>query len=128
MTTKILALTDALGNLVRFVLLPGQRFDTLGVAPLIEGLEFDAFIADTAFDSNDIIADLHRRGAKVVIEQHPRSATTLQIDTELNKWRHLIENFFCKLKEFKRIAMRADKTDQSFEAMIHLAAAVINSR
>ena len=63
MTTKILALTDALGNLVRFELLPGQRFDTVGVAPLIEGLEFDAFIADTAFDSNDIIADLDRRGA-----------------------------------------------------------------
>ena len=39
-----------------------------------------------------------------------------------------IENFFAKLKEFKRIAMRADKTDQSFSAMIHLAAAVINSR
>ena len=37
MTTKILALTDALGNLVRFVLLPGQRFDTVGVAPLIDG-------------------------------------------------------------------------------------------
>ena len=87
MTTKILALTDALGNLVRFVLLPGQRFDTLGVAPLIEGLEFDAFIADTAFDSNDIIADLHRRGAKVVIAQHPRRATPLQIDTEMYKWR-----------------------------------------
>ena len=44
------------------------------------------------------------------------------------KWRHLIENFFCKLKEFKRIAMRADKTDISFEAMINLPAAVINSR
>ncbi len=41
---------------------------------------------------------------------------------------HLIENFFCKLKEFKRIALRADKTDQSFEAMIYLAAAIINSR
>jgi len=41
---------------------------------------------------------------------------------------HLIENFFCKLKEFKRIAICADKTDQSFTAMIHLAAAVINSR
>jgi len=38
MTTKILALTDALGNLVRFELLPGQRFDTVGVAPLIHGL------------------------------------------------------------------------------------------
>ena len=55
MTTKILALTDALGNLVRFVLLPGQRHDTVGVAPLIEGVEFGALIADKAFDSNDII-------------------------------------------------------------------------
>jgi hypothetical protein len=50
MTTKILALTDALGNLVRFVLLPGHRFDTVGVAPLIQDLEFDALIADKAFD------------------------------------------------------------------------------
>ena len=46
MTTKILALTDALGNLVRFRLMPGQRFDSVDVPPLIDGLEFDAFIAD----------------------------------------------------------------------------------
>ncbi|MCK1744851.1 IS5 family transposase [Bradyrhizobium sp. 139] len=128
MTTKILALTDALGNLVRFVLLPGQRFDTVGVPPLIEGLAFDALIADKAFDSNAIIAELDARGAKVVISQHPRRAQPLAIDKEMYKWRHLIENFFGKLKEFKRIAMRADKTDQSFASMIHLAAAVINSR
>ena len=44
------------------------------------------------------------------------------------KWRHLIENFFGKLKEFKRITMRADNTDQSFAAMIHLVVAVITSR
>ena len=44
------------------------------------------------------------------------------------KGRHLIENFFCRLKEFKRIARRAGKTDQSFETMIYLAAAIINSR
>ena len=44
------------------------------------------------------------------------------------KWRHLIENFICKLKEFKPVALRACKTDQSFAAMIYLAAAVINSR
>ena len=128
MTTKILALTDALGNLVRFVLLPGQRYDTVGVPPLIEGVTFDALIADKAFDSNAIIADLNERGAKIVISQHPRRASPLSLDTELYKWRHLIENFFGKLKEFKRIAMRADKTDQSFAAIIHLAAAVINSR
>jgi transposase len=128
MTTKILALTDAFGNLVRFVLLPGQRFDTVGVPPLIEGVSFDALIADTAFDSNAIIAELDKRGAKAVISQHPRRAKPLEIDKEMYRWRHLIENFFCKLKEFERIAMRADKTDLSFEAMINLAAAVINSR
>ena len=76
---------------------------------------------------------LNERGAKVVIAQHPRRTTPLDIDRddidrEMYKWRHLIENFFCKLKEFKRLALCADKTDQSFAAMIHLAAAVINSR
>lgn len=128
MTTKILALCDAFGNLVRFGLLPGQRFDTVGVEPLIDGICFDALIADKAFDSNAIIADLNQRGAKIVISQHPRRTKQLPIDAEMYKWRHLIENFFCKLKEFKRIAMRADKTDQSFSAFIHLAAAVIHSR
>ena len=128
MTTKILALTDALGSLVRFVLLPGHRFDTVGVPPLIKGLSFDGLIADKAFDSNAIIADLNERGAKIVVSQHPRRANPLHIDAEIYKWRHLIENFFGKLKEFKRIAMRADKTDQSFTALIYLAAAVINSR
>ena len=113
---------------VRFLLLPGQRFDTVGVPPLLDGIEFDALIADTAFDSNAIIADLDARGAKVVICQHPRRTSPRRIDEEIHKWRHLIENFFGKLKEFKRIAMRADKTDQSFTAMIHIAAAVIASR
>lgn len=85
-------------------------------------------IADKAFDSNALVAELNERGAKVVISQHPGRAQKLKIDAEIYAWRHLIENFFCKLKEFKRIAMRACKTDRSFEAMIYLAAAVINSR
>jgi hypothetical protein len=77
MTTKILALTDALGNLVRFVLMPGQRFDTIGVPPLIKGLEFAGLIADKAFDSNEIIEELNERGAKIVISQHPRRSQPL---------------------------------------------------
>ena len=121
-------LTDALGNLVRFVLLPGQRFDTVGVPPLIDGLAFRALIADTAFDSNAILADLDARGAKAVIAQHPRRTTPRDIDREIYRWRHLIETFFCKLKEFKRMALRSDKTDQSFAAMIYLATTVISSR
>ena len=113
---------------MRFVLLPGHRHDTVGVPPLIDSLSFEALIGDTAFDSNAIIAELDARGAKAVIAQHPRRLRPLAIDEEMYKWRHLIENFFCKLKQFKRIALRADKTDQSFAAVIHLAAAVINSR
>ena len=54
-----MALTDALGNLVRFVLLPGHRYDTIGFAPLIEGIAFEALIADTAFD----MARLYRADA-----------------------------------------------------------------
>ena len=96
--------------------------------PLIEGLHFDALLGDMAFDSNSIIADLDQRGAKVVIAQHPRRARPRDIDAEVYKWRHLVENFFCKLKEFKRIAMRSEKTDQSFSAMIQITAAVIHSR
>lgn len=128
MTTKILALTDALGNLVRFELLPGNRYDTVGVAPLIDGVQFGAMIADKAFDSDWIVADLDARGAKVVISQHPRRRKPLEIDLEVYKWRHLTENFFCQLKELKRIALRSDKTDQSFSAMIHLAASLIRMR
>lgn len=123
-----MALTDALGNLVRFLLLPGNRYDTIGVAPLIEGIEFDALLADKAFDANWIIEDLNERGAKIVIAQRPQRLQPLDIDEEMYKWRHLIENFFCKLKDYKRIALRSDKTDESFNAMIYIGSAVINSR
>ena len=64
MTTKILALTDALGNLVRFELLPGHRFDTVGVEPLIEGIQFGGLIADKAFDSDWIIETLTNAARK----------------------------------------------------------------
>ena len=71
---------------------------------------------------------MNERKAKIVISQHPRRAKPRDIDLEVYKWRHLIENFFGKLKEFKRIALRSEKTDTSFEAIIYLAATVINSR
>ena len=128
MTTKIVALTDALGNMVGFELLPGQRHDTIGVAPLIANVRFGGLIADKAFDVNWIVDEMNLRGAEIVISQHPNRRAPRPIDTEVYKWRHLIENYFGKLKEFKRIALRACKTDTSFSAMIHLCAAVINSR
>ena len=123
-----MALADASGDLVRFVLLPGQRHDTVGVAPPIEGVEFGGLIADKAFDAGWIVEGLNERGAEAVISQMPRRKRPLDIDRDIYKWRHLIENLFCKLKEFKRVAMRSDKTDTSSAAMITLAAAVTNSR
>ena len=113
----------------------------MGVAPLIDGIAFDAILApshglqanhcratDKAFDSNWIITDMNARGALICISQRPQRLVPLVIDLEIYKCRHLIENFVCKLREFKRIAMRADKTDTSFKAMIYAAAALINSR
>jgi transposase len=114
--------------LVRFELLPGQRYDTVGAEPLIAGIDFGGLIADKAFDANWIIEALNERDATICISQRPHRITPLNIDSDIYKWRHLVENYFCKLKEFKRIALRACKTDTSFSAMIHLCSAFINSR
>ena len=117
-----MALVDALGNLARFVLLPGQRHDSLGVAPLITGIDFQALLGDKAFDIDWIRAELDQRGATAVIPPKADRARFIACDFAMYKWRHLVENFFCDLKEFRRIATRYDKTDTSFAAMIHLAA------
>ena len=108
--------------------MPGNRYDTVGLAPLIKGLEFDALLADKAFDSNRIIEEVNERGAVICISQRPQRLAPLEIDLELYRSRHPIENFFCKLIDFKRIALRADKTDTSFEAMIYAVAPTINTR
>jgi transposase len=121
-------MTDALGNLVRFVLISGQHYDTLGVAPLIKPADFKALLADKAFDVHWIVDELTQQGAEILIPQRKNRRIKRAFDAQAFKARHLIENFFAKLKEFKRIAMRSDKTDASFKAMIYLAAAVINSR
>ena len=128
MTTKILALTDALGNLVRFRLMPGQRYDSVEVPPLIEGIAFAGLIADKAFDNNALVAELNDRGARIVISQHPARAQKLKIDAAIYTWRHLIENFFAKIKEFRAIATRYEKTASSYAANWHLAAAIIALR
>ena len=128
MTTKILALTDALGNLIDFRLLPGQAHDLRGTAALIERLSGGRLLADRAFDANWLRETLAEAGTEAVIPPKSNRRFPAEFDHDTYKWRHLIENYFCKLKEFKRIAMRSDKTDSSFRAVIYLAAAVINSR
>jgi transposase len=54
----------------------------------------------------------------------PKAVRTSDIpcDFAMCRWRDLIENFFCAIKNFRRVATRYDKTDQSFTATIHLVA------
>ena len=111
-------MVDALGNLVDFVLLPGQRHDLIGVDPLLDGVSFEALIADRAYDSNALRDELNKRGATAVIPPRSNRVETIEYDVEMYKWRHLVEHFFCQLKPFRRLAMRFEKTDGSFVAMI----------
>ena len=118
-------MVDALGNLVRFLLLPGQRHDSIGAAPLLEGIEIQALIADKAFDNDAIRSELHARGATAIIPPKADRARRIPCDFAMYRWRHLVENFFCRLKEFRRTATRYDKTDNSFAAMITVAAILL---
>ena len=75
-TTKTVALVDVLGNLVRFLLLPGQAHDMKGIARLIKGVSFDALLADKAFDPDWLLHDLNERGATAVLP--PKADRKLQ--------------------------------------------------
>jgi transposase len=111
---------DALGNLARFVLLPGQRHDIVGVEPLLDSVAIGALIGDKAFDADWLRHELNERGTLAVIPPKSDRKSDIPCDFAMYRWRHLIENFFCALKRFRRIATRYDKTDQSFASMINL--------
>jgi len=110
------------------VLLPGQRHDSVGVEPLLDGLALGALIGDKAFDIDWLRHRLDERGAVAVIPPKANRRTHIACDLAMYAWRHLIENFFCDLKQYRRIATRYDKTDQSFAAMINLAGTVMALR
>jgi transposase len=123
-----MALVDGLGNLIDFRLLPGQRHDSKGVLPLLEGLSFAAFLGDKAFDNDKRRAELHQRGAKAVIPPRCHRKVAIDSDREMYKWRHLVENFFARIKEFRRIATRYDRTDTSFAATVYLTSTILALR
>ncbi len=121
-------MVDALGDLARFVLLPGQRQDMVGVEPLIRDVRFDALLGDKAFDADWLRRELNERGASAVIPPRSNRKQQIDYDKEMYKWRHLVENYFAKIKEFRGIATRYDKTDTSFRANLNLVAAIIATR
>lgn len=80
-----MALVDALGDLVRFVLLPGQAHDLVGVKPLIQGADFGMFLGDKAFDADWLRSELDDRGSIAVIP--PKSNRKRKIDCDLHAYR-----------------------------------------
>lgn len=113
---------------MRFVLLPGQAHDLKGVRPLIDGLDFEALLADKAFDADWLLAKLDERGAVAIIPPKSNRIVQRVFDKAMYAWRHLVENYFAKAKEFRGIATRYDKTDTSYAANWNLVATIIAGR
>ena len=126
MSTKIHALVDALGNPTKFLLTAGQAHDLRGADAFLPELEAEVLIADKAYDVDvRVIEPLSAAGKRAVIPSKSSRTTPRPLDRQLYKARHLIENFFCKLKQFRAIATRYDKLARNFLAGIHLAATAI---
>jgi len=126
LSTKIHALVDALGNPTAFFLTQGQVHDLHGADALLPQMRTDTLLADKAFDADQrVIEPLLAAGKSAVIPSKSNRKSPSILDKEMYKARHLIENFFCKLKQFRAIATRYDKTARNFLAAIHLVAAKI---
>ena len=118
-------MVDALGNPTGFALTPGQAHDLEGADALLPGLEAGALIADKAFDAEErVLKPLEQAGTVAVIPPKVSRKSQRSYDKDLYKARHLIENFFAKLKQYRAIATRYDKRARNFLAAIHLAATV----
>jgi transposase len=126
LSTKIHAFVDALGNPLRFLLTPGQAHDLTGADALLPQMAAEVLIADKAYDVDDrVLKPLASAGKYAVIPPRQNRTAPRQFDEAFYQTRHLIENFFRKLKQFRAIATRYDKTARNFLAALHLAAATI---
>ena len=126
MSTKIHATVDALGNPTGFLLTPGQACDLEGADALLPTLEAPIVIADKGYDADErVLQPLMQAGKTAVIPPKANRKRPREYDKDLYQARHLIENFFCKLKQFRAIATRYDKTKRNFLAAVYTAATVI---
>jgi transposase len=126
LSTKIHAWVNALGNPLAFLLTPGQAHDLEGADAFLPQMQADTLLADRAFDADKrAIEPLVRAGKIPVIPSVPGRKEPRPYDRDLFRGRHLIENFFCKLKQFRAIATRYDKLAANFLAGFYAAAIVI---
>jgi len=126
LSTKIHALVDALGNPIGFCLTGGEQHDLVGADHLLPTMEADTLIGDKAFDADErVLEPLAAAGKSAVIPPRSNRASPREYDRALYAARHLIENFFAKIKQFRAIATRYEKTARNFLAAVHLVASVV---
>jgi transposase len=114
-----------LGCPVRFTLTAGQKGDSPQAAALIEGLPAEFVMADTAYDADHLRQAIAAKGALAVIPNNPSRALKYPLDKHLYAQRHLVECCFSKLKQFRRVATRFEKTARNYQAVVTLAAIIL---
>jgi transposase len=123
LSTKIHVLVDALGNPLKIILTGGQVHDLTGADALLPEMEATILLADKAYDADQrVIEPLEAAGKTAVIPPKRNRTKPRTYDKALYEARHLIENFFCWVKQFRAIATRYDKTARNFLSAFQLVA------
>lgn len=125
LSTKIHALVEGLGSLARFHLTGGEAGDSPEALPLLSDLRPCSLSADKAYDSDAILEYLVINGIEAVIPPKSNRLIQRRYDKHLYKNRNLVERFFCRITQFRRIATRYDKLAERFASFVALAASVI---
>lgn len=110
---------------MRFILTAGQKGDAPQAAALIQGLPADVVMADTAYDADHLRLAIAEKDARAVIPNNPSRTKKHPLDKHLYAQRHLVECCFSRLKQFRRVATRFEKTARNYLAVITLAAIVL---
>ena len=107
------------------ILTAGQVADITQGAALIEAIPTEAVIADKGYDSDALVQIIEAAGAQAIIPPRCNRNSPRKIDWHRYKARNLVERFFNRLKQFRRLATRYDKLANRFNAFLHLACAYI---
>lgn len=114
-----------LGCPVRFHLTAGQVGDAPQAMALIENLPAKVVMADTAYDADYLRQAIADKQAIAAIPNNPSRTRKYPLDKQLYAQRHLVECCFSKLKQFRRVATRFEKTARNYLAILTLAATIL---
>ena len=113
---------------LRLILTPGHRNDITQAPALIEGYTAKYVIADKAYDSDAFREEIVSAGGVAVIPPRDSRIDPRPYDEELYKRRNIIERFFHRLKQYRRVATRYDKLGTRYLGFVYFAAILITAK